>query len=149
MNLLNRLQQYTTHIMDEPHLSGIQQEEKMIQVFDLCHFIDIYNQSLQIIDYEHKINVIEENGIRKGIYFCDLLYNIQYSIDKWMYQISNLQNLKNQLKIEELWFVIVVESFFSKDLIGSEKFVKKNNVDRIYNKIFYFNFSQSTIKILK
>lgn len=78
MNLLYMLLEYTTQIMDNPHLSGRQQNEKMIQVFDLCHFIEIYKQSLKIVDYSRTINVIEEDCIRKGIYFYDLLYNTKY-----------------------------------------------------------------------
>ncbi|RZK40290.1 MAG: hypothetical protein EOO90_15625 [Pedobacter sp.] len=146
MNLLNTLQQYTSQIMDDPLLSGGQQEQKMIQVFDLCHFIDIYGHSLEIIDYKHKICVVEDAGIRKGIYFCDLVYNTRYYFDKWFYKQENLQTTRDQLNIKELWFVSVVESSYSNNLADSKEFVKRNGVKNLYDKIFYFNFSQSIIK---
>lgn len=149
MNLLGTLLQYTTEIMDDPLLSGGKQEQKMIQVFDLCHFIDVYEQSLTIVDYKHKINVIEEKGIRKGIYFCDLIYNNRYYFDKWFYKQDNIKDIRNQLRIKELWFVSVVESLASDDLTDSSEFVRKNNVNNLYDKIFYFNFSQSIIKKLE
>jgi hypothetical protein len=149
MNLSNMLQEFITQIMDSPNLSGYQQEEKMIQVFDLCHFIDVYKPSLKIIDYKHKINIVDDDGVQKGIYFCDLLYNAKYSFDGSFYIPSNVSNLVEQLKIKELWFVVVEESFYTIDLTISKKFVKSNNTESLFDKIFYFNFSQSIIKILK
>ena len=33
-----------------------------------------YNNALKkIIDYKHKICVVKDQGVRKGIYFCDLI----------------------------------------------------------------------------
>lgn len=149
MNLSNMLQEFTARILDDPLLSGGQQEEKMIQVLDLCYFIDTYEQSLKIVDYAHKINIVEEDGIRKGIYFCDLLYNTRYSFDAWLYQQNNLRDIRRQLQTKELWFVIVEENLSAGDLIASNEFIKQNNVNALYDRIFYFNFSQSTIKNLK
>ena len=149
MNLLNMLQEFTIQIMDNPHLSGNQQEVKMIQVFDLCHFIDIYKPSLKIIDYEHKINIVDDYGVQKGIYFCDLSYNAKYSFDGSFYVPSNVSDIVNDLKINELWLVIVEESFYTINLIITEEFIKSNNTENLFDKIFYFNYSQSIIKILK
>ena len=146
MNLSNTLQQFTSQIMDDPLLSGGQQEQKMIQVFDLCHFIDVYGSTLKIVDYKHKINVIDVEGIRKGIYFCDLIYNTRYYFDKWFYKRENIQNIRNQLKLKELWFVSVVENMADDDIEDTTAFVKRNGVKNMYDKIFYFNFSQSIIK---
>lgn len=146
MNLLTTLQQYTSQIMDDPLLSGGQQEQKMIQVFDLCHFIDVYDHSLEIVDYKHKICVVKDQGVRKGIYFCDLIYNTRYCFDKWFYRHENITTTRNQLEIKELWFVSVVESLMSDDLTDSRAFVQKNGVKNLYDQIFYFNFSQSIIK---
>jgi hypothetical protein len=143
------LQVFTTDIMDDPLLSGGQQEQKIIQVFDLCHFMDVYGQAFKIINYKHQINIIEDDGVRKGIYFCDLLYNTDYFLDRWFYKQNNIEDIRSQFKIKELWFVIVVESFSTDDLIDSEWFVQENGVNNLYDKIFYFNFSQSIIKKLK
>jgi len=149
MNLSDMLQEFTAQILDDPLLSGSQQEEKMIQVLDLCHFIDIYKQSLIIVDYAHKINIVEEDGVRKGVYFCDLLYNTRYCFDSWYYKQDNLKEIRSQLKTKELWFVIVEENLSAGDLKASKEFVQKNNVGGLYDRIFYFNFSQSTIKSIK
>lgn len=149
MNLSNMLQEFTTQIMDNPNLSRYQQEEKMIQVFDLCHFIDVYKQSLKIIDYKHKINIVDDNRAQKGIYFCDLLYNAKYSFDGSFFIPSNVRDIVNRLKIKELWLVIVEESFCTIDLTISREFIKSNNTENLFDKIFYFNFSQSIIKNLK
>lgn len=149
MNLSNMLQEFATQILDDSLLSGGQQEEKMIQVLDLCHFIDIYKQSLKIVDYGHKINIVEEDGVRKGIYFCDLLHKTRNSFDSWFFKQNNLREIRSQLKIKELWFVIVEENLSAGDLKASKEFVQNNNVDNLYDRIFYFNLLQSTIKIFK
>ncbi|MEL1242097.1 hypothetical protein [Flavobacterium flavipallidum] len=143
------LQELASQIMDDPRFTEEELEEKIIQVFDLCHFIKTYKQSLNIIGYSHPINLIEEDGVKKGIYFCDLLYNTRYSFDRWFYQQSNLKDIINLLNIKELWFVLVVKSFFDDDLIDSQEFIERNKINSLYDKVFYFNFSQSTIKILK
>lgn len=149
MNLSSMLQEFTTQILDNPYLSGDQKEEKMIQVFDLCHFIDVYKKSLMIIDYKHKINIVDDDGVKKGIYFCDLLYNTKYSFDGSFFILSNIEYIISQLKIKELWLVIVEENFYTNDLTISKEFIKSNNAESLFDNIFYFNFSQSIIKILK
>ena len=35
------------------------------------------------------------------------------------------------------------------DLFTSKEFIKSNNAENLFDKIFHFNFSQSIIKILK
>lgn len=146
MNLLDMLQEYTTHIMDDPCLSGKQQEEKIIQVFDLCHFVEIYKQSLRIIDFEDEINIIEDDGARKGIYFCDLLYNSSHPFERSLYSQAFLKTLKIQSDLSELWFVVVEENFVSENMNDSKAFIKKYNVEELYDRIFYFNYSRSIIK---
>lgn len=142
-------QEFITQIMDDRLLSEVQQEEKIIQVFDLFRFIRIYKQPLKINDYRDTINIVDEDGIQKGIYFCDLLCNTSYSFDRLLYMPSELISLRKILKIKELWFVIIEESFYTGDLTTSKEFIKTNKVANLYDKIFYFNSSQSTIKILK
>lgn len=148
---LERYQELTTKVIDEQFLTGIELEKKIIQVCDLCHFIQVYNKSLQVVDYSHSINVIKDDEIYNGVYFFDLLYCSKHPFDKSFYQQSksNFKGIRNRLNIKELWFVIVVENFFKDDLADSQEFIKQNRIDSLYDKIFYFNFSQSTIKILK
>jgi len=142
-------QEFITQIMDDRLLSEVQQEEKIIQVFDLFRFIRIYKQPLKINDYRDMINIVDEDGIQKGIYFCDLLCNTRYSFDRLLYMPSELISLRKILRIKELWFVIIEESFYTGDLTTSKEFIKTNKVANLYDKIFYFNSSQSTIEILK
>lgn len=149
MNFIGKLQEFTSQIMDDTLIAGSQREQKMIQVFDLCRFIEAYNNPIKIIDYTYKINVVEEEGIRKGIYFCDLVYNTKYVFDKWPYKPNNLKRMRSNLKVKELWFVSVVEKLAADNLSDSREFVEKHHVGNIYDKIFHFNFSQSSIKILK
>ncbi|TCC98268.1 hypothetical protein [Pedobacter psychroterrae] len=149
MNLSYMFQEFITQIMDDGLLSEVQQEEKIIQVFDLFRFIRIYKQPLTVNDYRDTINIVDENGVQKGIYFCDLLCNTRYSFDRLLYMPSELISLRKILKIKELWFVIIEESFYAGDLKASKEFIKNNKVANLYDKIFYFNSSQSTIKILK
>jgi hypothetical protein len=127
-------------------LSGSQQEEKIIQIFDLCHFVENYKQSLRIVDFEDKVNIIEDDGARKGIYFCDLLYNAAHSLEHSFYSQAFLESLKRQSDLDELWFVVVEENFVSENMSDSKAFIKKNKVEDLYDKIFYFNYSQSIIK---
>ncbi|MFY1047517.1 hypothetical protein [Chryseobacterium sp. GP-SGM7] len=146
MNLLDMLQEYTTQIMDDPCLTGKQQEEKIIQIFDLCHFVEIYKRSLRIIDFDDKVNIIEDDGGRKGIYFCDLLYTTTHHFEGSLYSQSFLQSLKRQSDLSELWFVVVEENFISENMNDSKAFIKKNKVEDLYDRIFYFNYSRSIIK---
>jgi hypothetical protein len=146
MNLLDMLQEYTTQIMDDPCLTGRQQEEKIIQVFDLCHFVEIYKQSLRIIDFEDEINIVEDDGARKGIYFCDLLYTTTHPFECSLYNQAFLKNIKRQSDLNELWFVVVEENFISENMNNSKAFIKKNNVEDLYDTVFYFNYSRSIIK---
>jgi hypothetical protein len=146
MNLLDMLQEFTTQIMDDPCLTGKQQEEKIIQIFDLCHFVEIYKRSLRIIDFEDKVNIIEDEGGRKGIYFCDLLYTTTHHFESSLYSQSFLQSLKRQFDLSELWFVVVEENFISENMNDSKAFIKRNKVEDLYDRIFYFNYSRSIIK---
>lgn len=136
--------------MVDPVLTEKQREEKIIQVFDLCHFINCYKRSLKIVDCSrHKISIVEDNGIRKGIYFCDLIYNTRYFFDELLYKSFTIEAFKEQCKVEELWFVVVEESFTANHFTESADFIKRNNVIALYDKVFHCNFSQSVIKILK
>jgi len=64
---LNVFQKLTEQITQECYfMTDSQQEEKVIQLIDLHHFIASYNESLKVIDYiHHPINIIEENGVKK------------------------------------------------------------------------------------
>lgn len=123
-------------------MTDSQQEEKVIQLIDLHHFIESYNQSLKVIDYiHHPINIIEENGVKKGILFYDMKHS--HALD-----IYESELFKNHHQIQELWFVFVEEENVSK----AEKyidFIQLNAIETFYERIFMFNFFQSTINAIK
>ncbi len=124
------------------YLTPSQQEEKVIQLIDLHHFVESYHDSLKVIDYiNHPINIIEDNGVKKGILFYDLKHN--FPLD-----LLASEAFKRQFQLQELWFVFVEE-----DHIGNYNkhidFLFENGIELFYNRIFTFNFFQSTIHSLK
>lgn len=140
---LNVFQKLTEQITQECYfMTDSQQEEKVIQLIDLHHFIESYNQSLKVIDYiHHPINIIEENGVKKGILFYDMKHS--HALD-----IYESELFKNQHQIQELWFVFVEEESVSQ-VEKYINFVQLNAIDTFYDRIFMFNFFQSTINAIK
>lgn len=140
---LNVFQKLTEQITQECYfMTDSQQEEKVIQLIDLHHFIASYNESLKVIDYiHHPINIIEENGVKKGILFYDMKHS--HALD-----IYESELFKDHHQIQELWFVFVEEENISK----AEKymdFIQLNAIETFYDRIFMFNFFQSTIDAIK
>ena len=140
---LNVFQKLTEQITQECYfMTDSQQEEKVIQLIDLHHFIESYNQSLKVIDYiHHPINIIEENGVKKGILFYDMKYS--HPLD-----IYESELFKNHHQIKELWFVFVEEESISQ-VEKYINFIQINAIHTFYDRIFMFNFFQSTINVIK
>lgn len=140
---LNVFQKLTEQITQECYfMTDSQQEEKVIQLIDLHHFIESYNQSLKVIDYiHHPINIIEENGVKKGILFYDMKHS--HALD-----IYESELFKNQHQIKELWFVFVEEDSVSQ-VDKYINFIQMNAIETFYDRIFMFNFFQSTINAIK
>lgn len=140
---LNVFQKLTEQITQECYfMTDSQQEEKVIQLIDLHHFIASYNESLKVIDYiHHPINIIEENGVKKGVLFYDMKHS--HALD-----IYESELFKDHHQIQELWFVFVEEENASK----AEKYmdlIQLNAIETFYDRIFMFNFFQSTINAIK
>jgi len=124
------------------YLTASEQEEKVIQLIDLHHFIESYNQSLKVIDYiSHPINIIEDNGEKKGILFYDLKHDLPLDL-------STSEDFKKQHQLQELWFVFVEEDHVS-NYNRHIDFLIENGIEFFYNRIFTFNFFQSVIYNLK
>lgn len=140
---LNVFQKLTEQITQECYfMTDSQQEEKVIQLIDLHHFIESYNQSLKVIDYiHHPINIIEENRVKKGILFYDMKHS--HALD-----IYESELFKNHHQIQELWFVFVEEDSVSQ-VEKYINFIQLNAIDTFYDRIFMFNFFQSTINTIK
>lgn len=139
---LNAFQQLTEKITVECfHLSDSQQEEKIIQLIDLHHFVECYNQSLRVIDYvNNPVNIIEEGGIRKGILF----YDVKFSSPLNPYES---ESFKKENQLQELWFVFVEEDAKTSPNQHAD-FIIENALEIFYDKIFVFNFFQSIIKVI-
>lgn len=115
-----------------------QQEEKIIQLIDLHHFIESFGEPLIIISYlNSSVNIVEERGIRKGILFYDMKYSS-------LIHPKELIEFKVQNNLDELWFVIVEERFNMNFNLYSE-FIFDNDIKIFYDKLFVFNFFQSVI----
>ncbi|AYN02040.1 hypothetical protein [Chryseobacterium sp. 3008163] len=140
---LNVFQKLTEQITQECYfMTDSQQEEKVIQLIDLHHFIESYNQSLKVIDYiHHPINIIEENRVKKGILFYDMKHS--HALD-----IYESELFKNHHQIKELWFVFVEEESVSQ-VEKYINFIQLNAIETFYDRIFMFNFFQSTINAIK
>ena len=135
--------------MDDCSLTEKQWREKLIRVTDLCHFIKCYDPSIKIIDWrQHKINIVEDKGIKKGLFLCDLFYNTGHVPDASLYNFYYLSEFRKKYHINELWFAIVEEGMYN-NIKGSNKFIEENNISALYDKVFHFNFSQSKIELLK
>lgn len=123
-------------------MTDYQQEKKIIQLIDLHHFIESYDQCLKVLDYiHHPINIIDDNGVKKGVLFYDLKHDLP------LHLISS-EIFKKKQDLQELWFVFVEED----QAINFKRhidFLIENNIELFYNKIFIFNFFQSVIHTLK
>ncbi len=123
-------------------MTDAQQEQKVIQLIDLHHFIESYNQSLKVIDYIcHPINIIDDNGVRKGILFYDTKH--PHTLD-----IYESELFKRHYEIQELWFVFVEEDRVSENGKYID-FIRLDAIEAFYDRIFMFNFFESTVKIIK
>jgi hypothetical protein len=140
---LNAFQELTEKITLECfYMSDSQQEEKIIQLIDLHHFVECYNQSLKVIDYvNNPVNIIEENGIKKGILFYDLKFSSALNV-------YESEKFKKENELQELWFVFVEENTQTLHSQYSD-FIIENAIEIFYDKIFVFNFFQSIITSIK
>jgi len=123
-------------------MTDSQQEEKVIQIIDLHHFVECFEPKMKILSYlHHPINIVEHNGDQKGILFCDLKHSTVPD--------SNVsEEFRRRYGLSELWFVFVEETFVP-DTAGYTDAIIENSLDIFYDRIFTFNFFQSVIQSLK
>ncbi|WP_317742400.1 hypothetical protein [Chryseobacterium soli] len=123
-------------------MTDSQQEEKVIQLIDLHHFIECYDRKIIILNYlHHSINIIEDHGIRKGILFYDLKHSSPLDLN------AN-EDFKRKNNLKELWFVFVEEDTGSSSHRNYTDFISENSIDIYYDRIFKFSFFQSIIHLL-
>lgn len=119
-----------------------QKEEKVIQLIDLHHFVECFDPKIKIQNYiHHSINIVEQNGEKKGILFCDLNHSLVPN--------SNAsEEFRKRYKLSEIWFVFVEETSASNMASYTDSIIE-NSLDIFYDRIFSFNFFQSIIHTLK
>lgn len=119
-----------------------QQEEKVIQLIDLHHFVECFDPKMDILSYlHHPINIVEHGGNKKGILFCDLKHSA-------VPDSNASEEFRRRYGLSELWFVFVEETFVT-DTSGYADAIIENSLDIFYDRIFTFNFFQSIIQPLK
>lgn len=115
-----------------------QQEEKVIQLIDLHHFIECFDSTIKILSYiHHPINIVEQNGSRKGILFYDRNHST-------LPDCNTSEEFKKRNGLSELWFVFVEEGIVTNTEHHLDCIIE-NGLDIFYDKIFIFNFFQSAI----
>lgn len=119
-----------------------QQEEKVIQLIDLHHFVECFDPNIKILNYiQHPINIIEHNGTHKGILFYDLKHSP-------FPDCNTCEEFKRRHKLSELWFVFVEEETVTHPANHTD-FIIENSLEIFYENIFLFQFFQSNIQRLK
>ncbi|MDM1137186.1 hypothetical protein ACTS9K_07465 [Empedobacter sp. ULE_I145] len=116
--------------------SATEKEDKIIQITDLNRFIQCYDPTLEIVDcIHHDFCIIEKNELIKEVKLMD---------------ISNLIN-NETISInrnKESWFVLVNDKLDT-TLKSILKTIEEHNISKIYDKVFVFNFFQSSIHEIK
>ena len=143
-----KFQSMAEQVIANPCLTLVQQEDKIIQLVDLVHFIECYKSSIDIIDYmHHEINVVDDNGLKKGIFFCDFKKSSTGSPDISLHNQFTIEAFREYTRVKELWFVFVTR--FATDFRPFIDYIAKNNIDTFYDKIFLFDFFQPAVHELK
>lgn len=123
-------------------MTELQQEEKVIQLIDLHHFVECFDSDINILHYiQHPINIIEQNGIKKGILF----YSLKHSAFP---DCNTCEEFKRRHSLSELWFVFVEEETVPHTARHTD-FIIENSLEIFYERIFLFQFFQSNIQKLK
>ncbi|WP_045502690.1 hypothetical protein [Chryseobacterium sp. StRB126] len=136
-------QEFTEEITSECFfMTESQQEEKVIQLIDLHHFIECFDPNIKILNYlQHSINIIEQKGIKKGILF----YNLKNS---FFVDCNTSEEFKRRHELAELWFVFVEEDTVINTTHHTD-FIIENSLEIFYDNIFLFQFFQPDIRKLK
>lgn len=124
------------------YMTESQKEEKVIQLIDLHHFIECFDSSIKILTYlQHPINIVDRNGDKTGILFCDLNHSP-------VPDSNTSEEFKRRYGLSEIWFVFVEETSVSHVASYTDAIIE-NSLDIFYDRIFSFNFFQSVIHLLK
>ncbi|GEN67356.1 MULTISPECIES: hypothetical protein [Chryseobacterium] len=119
-----------------------QQEEKVIQLIDLHHFIECSPMKLEVVSYlRHPINIVKQDDLTIGILFYDMKRSS-------LPDCNDSEAFRRRHNLSALWFVFVEEEFCLETATHTDLIIE-NSLDIFYEKIFLFNFFQSIIHPLK
>lgn len=133
----------------DPELSKDEKKDKIIQIADSSHFMECYSTKLILMDgLQYEINLVEQNGKKTGLLFCDMKKLKKDSYHPSQYTPFSSSFFREQTRVEEFWFVFVEEAV-NPNIKKFLDFIGKHNLGCHYNKIFLFSFFESTILQLK
>lgn len=146
MNIVN-FQKFVERI--DPRLNKDERKEKIIQIAESSQFTECYSENLVLMDcIQYEINIVENNGIKTGVLFCDLNKLKKRSFHPSLYTPFTSDFFREQANIHDFWFVFVEET----PHIQFKKFtdfIEEHKLKDYYSKIFLFRFFESTIHQLK
>jgi len=133
----------------DPGLNKDEKRDKMIQIADSSHFMECYSTKLTLLDcVQYEINIVDYDGIKAGILFCDLSKLKKSAFHPSLYTPLSSDFFREQINIEEFWFVFVEETL-NAHLKKFTDFIKEHKLSDYYNRIFLFSFFESNIRRLK
>jgi hypothetical protein len=118
-------------------LNEVQQEERIIELADLVHFVDCFRPSLKIReDQPVGFNIVEERGSRIGVIVCEE----ERAAEGRNHLTSNddLSVLKRNEDLESIWLVVVNSSLRSEKTSYSDLSLDLPAVG--FDHVFGFNF---------
>lgn len=133
----------------DPTLTKEEKKDKMVQIADISLFTQCYSTQLTFMGcIEYDINIMEHNGIKTGILFCDLKKLKRDSFNPWLYTPFSSEFFRSQTNIDDFWFVFVEETInipFKKFI----DFMEDNHLTDYYSKIFLLSYFESNLHQLK
>jgi hypothetical protein len=145
---LEIFQKLAEQVATDPGMSREWQCGKFTELAYLCHFVQCYKSSLHIADWRFpSIYIMEDGEGRTGIAFCDLQWPLNRRIDQEL-KVSDDTTDRKAAAIQELWLVFVAEGGETQASFCLNM-VNEHNLSLTFDKIFLFDFFQSTIQVIK
>jgi hypothetical protein len=117
-------------------LSEPQQEERIIELADLVHFVDCFRPSLRIgYDQPFGFNIVEERESRIGVIMREGSHSSGQQI---FTSEDDLTILKRNEDLESIWLVIVNSSLYTNDKYRES--LASNLPGTSFDHVFSFDF---------
>jgi len=140
---MERFQKFLERI--DPGLSKDAKKDKIVQIADINRFVESYTTKLTLMGcMEYEINIVEQNGTKTGVLFCDLTQINKSSFNPILYTPFTSDFFREQTNVNTFWFVFVEENQNTPFKQFSE-FIKIHQLKEYYSKIFLFRYFESSI----